>query len=807
MRTTLGGEVLASLIRRQAANNGRLDGELVLVRAHPVLVDLPADLDASGRRWRVVVAHGELTLRKALLARGTTVAVIPLEFDPPADLAQRSWMRRPLQVTAQDVVAAAAGRPSAPIVDERLAARVLDDPADFAARAARWSFRDPVVGERDVRQILLGLSRPIERRRPSDLLADWIVGGPPAEGREPLAGALRAAHRKMGGLLAAALSEDGLASIVRAGSLAGVERVLEADAPGNTDTGALRNLVEPAVRLAWAQDQARVLELLRSAEERAAGATLSVEEARQLPLLRVGFEVQVSALVRRCAKGETPDQDELDALTRNLRASDAQIQFVADLVELRRFSDSVFETPSEPADWCAFHRRHSAWADLAARRARHCLADVPRAVADDAYLVLDAYLEARDGMNAAFAATLAEHEAASYGRSALREGLSVHLLSRALLAPLVNDGRKVFLLVLDGCDLSTFYEVLGALPDTVGLAMPSVSGRLRTELQAAGAVFGALSPVPTVTSVGRRAIFGGEVPKNPALNAHEAAGANSSADTRAFRRNAALDGIDRQLFLKGDLGADAAAVRAALDTSDGPLIAAVFNVVDDALSSKELTPLGPWSGSLLGRGLLDTVEVAAARGWTIVATSDHGHTPFWSDARKVSAPRGAGQRFSPEPREGSVEFGAGALREDPIHALTGVGRYVGGQHRGYHGGASLEEVVVPVALLGAASPGQGRLHEPAWASLVDDLDPEPVAAPTATGDGWLAEVAEPLRVVVQHLDQHRTISEADVAEMAGRRGFRRLVSELTRLDKANKLPWKYERTNTDGMARLRVDAR
>ena len=121
----------------------------------------------------------------------------------------------------------------------------------------------------------------------------------------------------------------------------------------------------------------------------------------------------------------------------------------------------------------------------------------------------------------------------------------------------------MLLLVLDGCDLSSFYEMFLDPPEgfPVGLCLPEVNGRLGGALEKATALHVGLSPLPTVTSHARRALFAGEIPHNPVLDDAEAAAANARADLDAWKKNAALEDVAHRLLLKGDLGPDGAEVR------------------------------------------------------------------------------------------------------------------------------------------------------------------------------------------------------------------------------------------------------
>ncbi|MCC6559381.1 MAG: BREX-2 system phosphatase PglZ, partial [Polyangiaceae bacterium] len=359
--------------------------------------------------------------------------------------------------------------------------------------------------------------------------------------------------------------------------------------------------------------------------------------------------------------------------------------------------------------------------------------------------VLDRCLEVRDALNRRFAAALARDEVAAYRNATLPEPLPLHLVTRALIRPLVEAEHRVLLLVLDGCDLSSLYELLRSRRDVnAGLCRPAVTGQLAADLGEAGCLHVGLSPLPTVTSHARRALFAGDIPQNPVLDETESEAANARADADAWARNSALRGIPHRLMLKGDLGPDGAHVVEALEEGREQVLAAVFNGIDDALSSHEITAMGPWTYGDLGHGLRAVLNAAVRKGWIIVVTSDHGHTPFWSTDRKAAA-RASSQRYGASPLPGSVSFPGVSMRPAPIHLLTAVGAYAGHQRRGFHGGAGLEEVIVPIAVLGNATVPETRPQEPDWWART----PEALAAPgAAAAPATAAPIAAPPAPVV-----------------------------------------------------------
>ncbi len=769
----------------------RLEHDLVLVHDSPALADVGPSIDVRGDPWRVARVTGELTLRDALPEADRLIAIVPTAFPPPPmDIAGRTYLGRILDLRAEDIVAAVSGRFCEALVDESVAQAVIDSLDTLRATAGRWSLGE-LVTAREVRAVLVGAelgAARLDRERDWELLARWIVEGAPTFRAVTLVrAALEEAQPRTGPWLAWALTDGTLQQLCTAGALlassegAAVAPAIPGLGPG--DRGNLVELVDSALREVWRQAPARAREVLVEAERAARGLAL---EAGKHRLLRVPLEGALSRAANLAAEGRPPDDVAIESLKRNLHAPELAlaIQVVADLGRLARFQKLPL-----PADdgglrgWFAFASRDVAWGDLAHRRVRRSLETMPAWLADPARQVVSAWLGRRDALNLAFATALASQWATVARNTDARHPLALHQLTRCVVRRLVDDGGRVFLLVLDGCDLTSFLEILEAVPPDwrIGVAMPEVRDAvLRDDLTALGALGVAISPVPTVTSHSRRALFAGEIPGNAALDNTESAAANATADKISWERNTVLADVPRKLFLKGDLGATGQPLIEALRRKDHRVVAAVFNGVDDALSSKETTALPPWSLGALGAGAAETVQVAIDEGWCVLITADHGHTPFVSTDRKV-APTALGHRFSAERVDGAVEFKNGPLPRQPLHLLARFGAWFGHQRRGFHGGAGIEEVVVPLAFLGRVRGEQeGRPRAPSWwwsAEGVDEPTPEPTPAPTPPAEPprpvpamGLAELDAKLdtltaeeKLVVALLQQNQSMRLTDVA--------------------------------------------
>lgn len=728
--TALGDRVLDWMLRR-LEQGAPLLHDLVLVHHDQPLSDVSAALDHNGKPWRIHRVGGELSLRDVLSDATRMIALVPQTFAPPPDIAGRAYLGRVLDVRPEDIIAALAGRFCERIDDPELIAALRESLDLLRDSTGDWTL-GPVVTAKEVRSAivstLLKTQARLDRESDRTILARWITDAPPpVRAAAMLRQALIDAHGPTGAWLAWVAETGSLRQLVTAGALAGSEpgRSLAPTVPGVTgpaDVLRLRNLVENAVREAHAAREAnaaaRVRTALADAEQFATRLDIAAIDPARHPLLQTVLRRALVRYAERARDGDPTDDTQIETLQANLHADEASdaLELVRLISRLARFTARVAPlTDEQPMEaWFYLARNDAAWADYAIRRVRQLMGAVEPALAEITATIVARSLTRRDELNAAFAAALSRNWQAVAASKDLRKPLPLHNITRSVVRRLVEAGRRVFLVVLDGCDLSTFIELAQSLPKDIGLLRPVVRDTaLGDDLQKIDPFHLAIAALPTVTSHSRRALFAGEIPGNTALDDTEKSSANASADKTAWKRNAGLGDIVRIMFLKADLQKSPTPLLNTLTGKERPLVAAVFNDVDDALASQETTALGPWNAQNLGLGFLTAVKVAIEQEWVVLLTSDHGHTPFIDVTRHV-ADKSLGNRFAETALAGSVLFDQGPLPRKPLYLQTRVGQWQTRQRRGFHGGASLEEVVIPLAFLGRVPEGQGRPAPPSW---------------------------------------------------------------------------------------------
>ncbi|GIF21393.1 hypothetical protein BJ973_005160 [Actinoplanes tereljensis] len=281
-----------------------------------------------------------------------------------------------------------------------------------------------------------------------------------------------------------------------------------------------------------------------------------------------------------------------------------------------------------------------------------------------------------------------------------------------VVQPIVDSGRRVLLLILDGMSMAAATELGESLARHGAWLELTRSGGPRTGIVAA---------LPTVTQVSRCSLLSGRI-----------AVGERRAERAAFMKRFP-DGV---LLHKGDLRTTSGEavdpdVRAALEEPGRRVVAAVINTIDDALDRSEPGTI-VWDTHTVP-ALPDLLTAAQDR--VVIVVSDHGHVVDrgpeaimrGSDSdenrwRPATEPAADGEIVVSGPR---VALGDGTVvlpwREEI--------RY-GPRKAGYHGGAAPAEAVIPLLVFTAGD--EDAL--PGWA-----------AAPIASPDWW----REPLPVPVE----------------------------------------------------------
>ncbi|WP_218005824.1 BREX-2 system phosphatase PglZ [Actinomadura hibisca] len=250
----------------------------------------------------------------------------------------------------------------------------------------------------------------------------------------------------------------------------------------------------------------------------------------------------------------------------------------------------------------------------------------------------------------------------------------------------VTGSAAPLVLVLDGMSAS----VAAQLGEELVRA-----GRWTEATPAAGERRAAVSMIPSLTRVSRASLLTG----TPTAGGQGVEKAGFAAFWKRYRKTA-------QLFHKADIPGDAGhrlAQPLADALSEDQVVGVVLNTIDDALDHDREGDRAGWKAADV-TFLPDLLNAARDYGRPVVLLSDHGHV----------LERGApGVRPSAAPGSGAARWRTGAPDEGEIElagprVLEGGGRVVvpwrediryTPRKAGYHGGASLAEMTVPILVL------------------------------------------------------------------------------------------------------------
>lgn len=271
------------------------------------------------------------------------------------------------------------------------------------------------------------------------------------------------------------------------------------------------------------------------------------------------------------------------------------------------------------------------------------------------------------------------------------ECLPVEAVLSRLVGPLAHQ-ECVLLLVVDGLSHPIYRELCEDLErNGWNEFIPKATERPRVGIAA----------LPTVTEVSRASLLAGQL----------ACGA-SGFEKSAFAANAALLAASKAsgkpiVFHKGELGDTlglSQEVRDAIGKRERRVVAVVYNAVDDHLSGSDQLHLR-WSLDDL-RLLKPLLHEARAAGRVLIVTSDHGHV-----IDENTYQRGASDGDRWRSYDGPVQEDEILLADGRVQSPTGATRVVcawserlrySGKKNGYHGGASPQEVIVPLGVFVSA---------------------------------------------------------------------------------------------------------
>ncbi|WP_030145800.1 BREX-2 system phosphatase PglZ [Streptomyces violaceorubidus] len=463
--------------------------------------------------------------------------------------------------------------------------------------------------------------------------------------------------------------------------------------------------------------RSRVVAVLERADRLAADARLTdlVRGDRLLPSGYLGRLRTLAACLGSRGEGATALAESAlrDLEAHQLAALYAESTETArTAVRLMRWLATAPPSPETVGQAVRKHLASSGWADLAIGVLAEGDASRDAAVGDAYRRLIGAARERRAALDARFAGLLA-----SWSETACHQANGGALLIEDVLArtaaPLAQGGGRPLILVLDGMSADVAVRIAGQLDRRAWTEIVPAAVKGAVPLRQA-----AVSMLPSVTRVSRASLLCGR----PSEGGQSAERAGFTALWRKRHRGA-------HLFHKGGYEGPpghrlAPELVQALASDD--IVGVVVNTIDDALADGREGTSGRWALADIGK-LPDLLNAARDYGRPVVLVSDHGHivdrTERGHQPADVTGVCGARWRTG-DPGDGEVALSGPRVLTDG-RRITAAWRddlrYTARQ-AGYHGGASLAEVTVPVITLvpsGGAVPSGWVLlppesAEPAW---------------------------------------------------------------------------------------------
>ncbi|MDF4251125.1 BREX-2 system phosphatase PglZ [Streptomyces sp. WMMB303] len=469
------------------------------------------------------------------------------------------------------------------------------------------------------------------------------------------------------------------------------------------------------------------------------------EAAAASDLLEAGQNVRYRAVARaltRCVPRDAKSTSNSDRLTDLAEATERleRHEFFRlashrdSLIRLRMAQRLVTwltrplpDEPTTTAEAIQRHIRDSAWVDLAlgwVSDGDHAHPELPAALAS----VSAAVRRRRHTIDEQFAQVLAEETRAG---GTPRDALAVEDFARRVLAPVIKRSRPsrpagppLLFLLLDGASAAVAAGLAEQLRARSWAEYDPVTDTDEPEHRR-----GMLAALPTLTKVSRGSLFAGELTE-----------IDQQEERRRFTSHRFWGGATVQLFHKADLrGEDGHALGSELTEAladPDAHVGVVINTIDDRLGEDRAMSHW-WLDELLG--MEELLSLARAGGRALVLTSDHGHV-LDHDTHKTEMPDALSARH----RSGTKPAGEGEIvlsgrrvvaAGNRVTALWDTTARYGNRQAGYHGGASLAEVAIPVlafAPYGATLPKGWRElgpQQPDWWSLQEASVPGSSPAP------------------------------------------------------------------------------
>ncbi|NKZ11129.1 BREX-2 system phosphatase PglZ [Mycolicibacterium septicum DSM 44393] len=403
------------------------------------------------------------------------------------------------------------------------------------------------------------------------------------------------------------------------------------------------------------------------------------EGAEQSAVLRPGYLARVRALASALTSGDKVEE----ALVRVLEHRDAHASQAPTMaVRLYRWLATAENASASLGSDLQRQMNDGAWVDAAVGAVWNGSNDL---VVTAAYQQLLAKVHVRRKQRDSAAASRLDQVNGTDGQRAV--GVE------RLLAEIVDPWRRqggALLVVLDGMS-SAIATALSSEVARLGLVewVPAPT-HARQSLVAA---------LPSLTNVSRTSLFCGEI---------------RSGTGEDEKRGLATAFPGAKLFHKNDLRSEGGAslpgdLTAAIRDTAVPVVGVVINAIDDATHKNDMSA---WDWDLRSLDPLRALlEAAISARRAVILTSDHGHVvERGTEALSVNGAESRWRQVSTGAAGDGEVLVSGPRVVAPCGEAVLLWRddaHYGPRHAGYHGGASLAELTIPVLVFQAAAVATG----------------------------------------------------------------------------------------------------
>lgn len=558
--------------------------------------------------------------------------------------------------------------------------------APDAASLLEWS--------QDLPSVARFIALPVQEQRG---IADWLgrTSGPAADVLFRLVRAGNAVDALAIGLIIGLLPARNRRQTVIAARVR-AERLFGGALPGEASLTAFAEASE-SLLLRWLQHARPRAEAVLERAQQLLDDLQAGELAKDSRILEMGYEARLAEFTETVARAvpdplpvEVAEVD--DALA---KLCGHQLQDVRPETEAARMAARLVRRLAADADLPATvlqyvdrYVRDGAWMDRAVARIRD--------LDPDRYAsLLDAVRTRRDALDEAFAVKLAAWSAGSNKGERL---LLVEDLLDRVARPLTGREAAPLIIVVDGMSVAIAAELA-----------ERIVGRWTEIGRSAEGREGALAVLPSITRFSRASLLSGELTRG-----------QQAEEERGFR--GFWSGRTAELFHKSDIRDGVRAEVLAAVAKKRVVVGVVLNAIDDSLDKGRPDGRSGWRPTDI-RGLPELLDAAWRAGRPVLVTSDHGHVLDRGDAVMTQRAEAARYRAG-EPGDGEVRVsGRRVLTPDGTVTVPWNERIRYAQRKeGYHGGASLAEMVVPVLVLVPSArlvpdgweTYEPAVHEPTW---------------------------------------------------------------------------------------------